>query len=66
MMELPENAQHPQRMLHTPMMMAVIAVIISLFRYFSPVPLKDPTTGRREPTNRRGPAGRRDARRADW
>ena len=31
MMELPENAQHPQRMLRTPMMMAVIAVIISLF-----------------------------------
>ena len=31
MMELPENAQHPRRMLHTPMMMAVIAVIISLF-----------------------------------
>src|SRR5918993_2347809 len=31
MMELPENAQHPQRMLHTPMMMAVIAVMISLF-----------------------------------
>ena len=31
MMELPENAQHPQRMLRTPMMMAVIAVMISLF-----------------------------------
>src|SRR5918998_335328 len=31
MIELPENAQHPQKMLRTPMMMAVIAVIISLF-----------------------------------
>ena len=31
MIELPENAQHPQKMLRTPMMMAVIAVMISLF-----------------------------------
>ena len=31
MIELPENAQHPQGTLRTPVMMAVIAVMISLF-----------------------------------
>jgi Bacterial capsule synthesis protein PGA_cap len=31
MIELPENAQHPQKLLRTPLMLAVIAVMISLF-----------------------------------
>jgi hypothetical protein len=31
MIELPENAQHPQKLLRTPLMLAVITVMISLF-----------------------------------
>ena len=55
MIELPENAQHSQGMLRAPVMMAVIAVMISLFPLLfgcSSEGSKDHSDGSRRTTGR--------------